>query len=46
MEKGEILISILIKLGLIDKAFYGKLTIKIQNGKIVGNCIKEESIKL
>lgn len=45
MKKVELLIDILIKLGLIDETYYGSLTIKIQNGKIV-NCIKEESIKL
>jgi len=30
---------------LMNKGFYGKITINFQNGKIV-NCVKEESIKL
>ncbi len=45
MKKIEQLINVLIKLGLIDETYYGTLTIKFQNGKIV-NCTREESIKL
>ena len=45
MKKVESLIALLIKLGVINDTYYGTLTIKFQNGKIV-NCIKEESIKL
>lgn len=40
MKKLMVLVSI-----LKETFFYGKLTIKFENGKIV-QCLKEESIKL
>lgn len=40
MKNVELLISLLIKLGLIDKTYYGSITMKFQNGKMV-NCAKK-----
>ena len=44
-DRGKLIIQLLIKLGLIDDKFYGKLSFDFQNGKVV-HYTKTESGKL
>lgn len=43
--KAELLISLLIKLGIINDKYHGTIILKFQNGKFV-NGVKKNSFKL